>query len=340
MHADLITGATGFIGYHLSVRLLREGRNIKLFCRPESKHKLSSFFKGSAEIVVGDLCDYDSIIHAMHDVERVYHCAGHVLDWGPKETFYSTNVQGTRWLLEASVKRNITRFIHLSSIAVFGIPSPSYFDDKTPCDPGNDFYSKSKVEGETLVFRFHRDHGLPVVVLRPPVVYGPGSSWVKEPLRLIRQNRMFLISGGKGTCHLCYIDNLVDAILLASKSPNAIGQGYIVGDNNSISFKEYFNYLAKIVGAKSVKKSIPLCLAHIMASLFENTHKLLNLEGRPFLTHTAVKMLTTQSDMCMDKIRHELDFQPKISVEDGMEQLKVSVHNSIACNPIIRKSRF
>jgi nucleoside-diphosphate-sugar epimerase len=328
MHAELITGATGFIGRHLSERLLREGRKIKLFCRPRSEHKLSPLSSESAEIVIGDLRDHDSIDKAMQGVERVYHCAGHVLDWGPEETFHATNVQGTQWLLEAAVEQKVKRFIHLSSIAVFGVPSPHYFDDKTPYNPGKDFYSRSKIEGETLAFQYHRDHGLPVVVLRPSVVYGPGSGWIEEPLRLIRKNKMFLIAGGKGTCHPCYIDNLIDAILFASEHPNAIGQGYIVGDNKPISFEKFFNLLAKIVGSKPIKKSIPLPLARIMASLFESTHKRLKLGARPFLTHTAINMLTTQSTLCMDKIRRELNFEPEFSVEEGMDQLKRWIENA------------
>ncbi len=322
MHADLITGATGFIGRHLSERLLREGRKLKLFCRPESKHKLPPFPQGSAEIVIGDLRIRDTINKAMHGVERVYHCAGHVLDWGSQETFHSTNVQGTEWLLEASVDRKIKRFVHLSSIAVFGVPSPPYFDDETPYNPGKDFYSQSKVEGESLAFKFHRDHGLPVVVLRPSVVYGPGSSWVEEPVRLIRKNRMFLIAGGKGTCHPCYIDNLIDAIILVSEHSGAVGQGYIVGDNQPITFDEFFNHLAKLVGAKPVNRSIPLFLSRIMASFFECSHKRLKIGDRPFLTHTAIDMVATQSTMSMNKICRELDYKPGISIERGMEILK------------------
>ena len=144
---------------------------------------------------------------------------------------------------------------------------------------------------------------------------------------------MFLIAGGQGTCHPCYIDNLIDAILLASEHPNAVGQGFIVGDNKPISFDEFFNHLAKIVGSKPVKKSIPLPVARIMASIFECTHKRLKPGDRPFLTHTAINMLTTQSTLCMDKIRHELNFEPEISVEEGMDQLKRGIENPHAGAP-------
>ena len=328
MQADLITGATGFIGRHLSERLVGERGKIRLFCRPESAHKLPPFPKESVEIFFGDLNNRDSIDKAMQGVKKVFHCAGHVLDWGSQQTFYATNVQGTQWLLEAAVEQKVKRFLHLSSIAVFGVPSPAYFDDTTPYHPGNDHYSQTKIESEITAFRYFREKGLPVVVLRPAVVYGPYSSWVEEPIRLIRKNRMFLIGGGNGICHPCYIDNLIDAILLASEHPDAVGKGYNLSDDQPITFKEYFNHLARIVGANPVSRSIPLPIARFIASLLEMTHKMVKKGGRPFLTHTAIDMVATQSSMCMDKIRNELDFKPKITVEDGMDLLKQWVENS------------
>lgn len=322
MPIDLITGATGFIGRHLRDRLIGGRRKIRLFCRPESAHKLPSFENESVEIFHGDLHNRDSINQAMYGVKRVFHCAGHVLDWGAQETFHATNVRGTQWLLDAAVEQKVSRFIHLSSIAVFGIPSPAYFDDETPYNPGNDHYSQSKIESEIIAFRYFREKGLPVVVLRPAVVYGPYSGWVEEPIRLIRKNKMFLIGGGKGICHPCHINNLIDAMLLASDHPDAIGMGYNVSDDQSITFKVFFNHLAKIVGAPPVNRSIPLPLARIMATILKMSPKGVKRGKRPLLTHAAIDMLVAQSTMRMDKIRNELNFEPEISVECGMELLK------------------
>lgn len=324
---DLVTGATGFIGRHLSERLAASGRKLRLFCRPESVAKLADFPSQSVEIVQGDLRQRDSIHTALDGVERVFHCAGHVSDWGMPETFYALNVQGTQWLLDAALQTPVERFVHLSSIAVFGVPAPAYFDDTTPYGPGKDPYSQTKIAAERLVLRYHREHGLPVTVLRPAVVYGPRGTWVEEPLRMIRHHTMFLIANGKGTCHPCYIDNLLDAMLLVADHPRAVGQAYLVGDDQPMTFQAFFNHLANIAGAKPIRRSIPLVVARGMASTLETIGKLTGTERRPLLTHTAIDMVTAQSTMGMEKIRRELDFTPRISVAAGMALLRTWIQN-------------
>ena len=319
---DLITGATGFIGRHLTERLIGAGHPLRLFCRPESIRKLPPLPEESVEIFRGDLCERDYVEQALQGVERVFHCAGHVLDWGSKGKFDATNVQGTQWLLEAAGTQRVKRFVHLSSIAVFGIPSPAYFDDDTPHNPGRDHYSRTKAESEVLAFREFRENGLPVVVLRPSVVYGPYSGWVEEPIRMIRENRMFLIGGGSGSCHPCHIDNLIDAMLLASEHPNAVGRGFNVSDGQSTTFKDYFGQLARIVGSKPLARSIPVPVARFIASILETAHKVIRLEGRPLLTHSAIDLIATRSVMASDGIRKELGFEPKVSLEEGMDLLK------------------
>lgn len=322
MSTDLITGATGFIGHHLSERLLANGGRLRLLCRPASVGKLPDFPAHAVDIVPGDLRNPRALDHALEGVERVFHCAARVSDWGTPETFDAINVQGTQWLLEAACKSRITRFIHLSSIAVFGVPAPAYFDDTTPYGAGNDPYSRSKIAGELLALRYHREYGLPVVILRPAVVYGPHGTWAEEPIRMMQQGKMFLIANGRGTCHPCYIDNLIDAMLLVADHPRAIGQAYIVGDDQPLSFKEYFNHLARVVGVKPIRRSIPLALARLMATTLERFGKWRGRDQRPLLTHTAIDLVTTQSTMCMDKIRRELGFTPRCSVAAGMARLQ------------------
>ena len=216
---DLITGATGFIGQYLALRLIKDNRRVRVLCRPASVGKLAPEIREKAEIAEGDLRDRASIERATKGAARVFHCAGHVSDWGTESDFHAANVQGTEWLLEASL--HVERFVHLSSIAVFGVPSPKFFDDTTPYGSGKDLYSRTKIEGEKLVFRYHREKNLPVTVLRPAVVYGTHGTWLEEPLKMIRENKMFLLGGGVGTCHPCYIENLVDAMLLVGERPEA-----------------------------------------------------------------------------------------------------------------------
>src|SRR5207245_11535247 len=116
---------------------------------------LSSEIAWPAEIFIGDLRDRKSLRPACAGAARIFHCAGHVSDWGPEETFFAMNVQGTRWLLDAARAASVQRVVHLSSIAAFGTPAPEYFDDHSGYGKSKDAYSRTKAEGEKIAFEFH-----------------------------------------------------------------------------------------------------------------------------------------------------------------------------------------
>jgi nucleoside-diphosphate-sugar epimerase len=318
---NLITGATGFIGGHLARRLVRERQPVRVLCRPGSERRLPHEIIGAAEIAIGDLRDRESLLRASAGAARVFHCAGHVSDWGSPETFFAMNVQGTRWLLEAARAASVQRVVHLSSIAAFGTPAPEYFDDHSGYGKSKDAYSRTKVEGEKIAFEFHQG-GLPVTVLRPAVVYGPEGAWLEEPLKMIEKGKMFLLGGGSGTCHPCYIENLVDAMLLAGEHPRAVGQGYIVGDGQSISFREYFDAVASIAGKGPVRRSVPLPAARAIATACEAGARLRSSTTRPLLTHTAIEMVTTRSRMSIEKIRAELGWTPRYTFASAIDELR------------------
>jgi len=322
MRPDLITGATGFIGRHLTRRLLSQRRSVRLLCRAASIGKLDGPTRGAAEIAEGDLRDAESVARAMRGVGRVFHCAGHVSDWGTEEQFMAVNVAGTQRLLDAACEEHVDRLVHLSSIAVFGVPSPPSFDDDSPYGPGGDLYSRTKIAGEQAALRCHRERQLPVVVLRPAVVYGPWSPWAEEPVAMLRQGRMFLLGGGEGTCHPCYVENLVDAMILAAEHPRAVGRAYIVADDEPISFADYFNHLARMVGKAPIRRSIPLPVARAMATGFESWAGVRRSGARPLLTHAAIDMVTARSRMSMRRIRDEIGFEPRYSVSVGMAELE------------------
>ncbi|MDR3607135.1 MAG: SDR family NAD(P)-dependent oxidoreductase [Oligoflexia bacterium] len=325
---DLVTGASGFIGRHLARRLLREGRSVKLLCRKGSEKKLPPDLRENSQIEIapGDLRDRESLKQAVHGVAHVYHCAGNVSDWGTEDDFQAINVRGTDWLLQAALKNQVSRFIHLSSIAAFGTPSPGYFDDASSYGKSRDPYSRTKAQAEQLVFDFHKTTGLPVTVLRPAVVYGLDGTWFEEPMRMIEKGKMFLLGGGSGTCHPCYIENLVDAMWLVARDERAIGRGYIIADDDPISFREYFNSLAWIAGKPPIRRSIPLPMAHAIASACELGAKTLRSKNRPLLTHTAVQMVTTRSRMSMHRIQEDLGWKPRYSFKAAIEELRGQYH--------------
>jgi nucleoside-diphosphate-sugar epimerase len=318
---NLVTGATGFIGSHLARRLVQGGAPVRVLCRPGSEARLPGELAGRVEIAAGDLRDRESLIRATRGATRVFHCAGQVSDWGSDEAFHAINVEGTRWLLEAAHAGGARRVVHLSSIAVFGTPAPAYFDDESPYGAAGDGYSRTKIAGERLALELHRALGLPVTVLRPAVVYGPEGTWLEAPLRMIERRELFLVGGGRGTCHPCYIENLIDAIVLAAEHPAAVGQGFIVADGEAISFREYFAAVAEVAGQPATRRSIPLAAGRAAAWLLETSARLTGSARRPLLTRTALAMITARSQMSSDKIRRVLGFRPRYTFRAAIEEL-------------------
>ncbi|HEX3758771.1 MAG TPA: NAD-dependent epimerase/dehydratase family protein [Kofleriaceae bacterium] len=319
---DLITGATGFIGGHLVRRLVSGGRPVRVLCRPGSEARLPAGFAGLVDVAHGDLRDRDSLVRAARGTVRVFHCAGEVSDWGSDEAFCTANVRGTRWLVEAARTGGARRLVHLSSIAAFGTPAPAYFDDDSPYGASRDGYSRSKALGEQVAREAGWELGLPVAILRPAVVYGPGGTWLEQPLRMIERGRMFLLAGGRGTCHPCYIANLIDAIVLAADHPAAAGHGFIVADGEAISFRAYFDAVASIAGKPPIRRSIPLGAALPVAWAMEIAARAAGSPRRPLLTRAALGMVTAQSRMSSDKIRSTLGFRPRYTFRSAIDELR------------------
>jgi nucleoside-diphosphate-sugar epimerase len=253
-------------------------------------------------------------------VSRVFHCAGHVLDWGSARDFEDTNVRGTAWLLDAAATAGVERFVHFSSIAVFGTPSPPLRRRDGLRDATRPLYP-FEIEGERIVGRFARN-GMHAIVLRPAVVYGPRGTWLEEPLAMTEEKRLFLIDGGSGTCHPCYIENLLDATLLAAEHPRVRGRAYIVGDDDPISFRQYFDGVAAIAGRGPVRRSIPLAVARVTARAMEISALAFGRRSRPLLTRVALDMVTTKSSMSMRRIMDELGFRPRYDFVRAVSELR------------------
>jgi nucleoside-diphosphate-sugar epimerase len=169
---NLVTGASGFLGSHLLEALLSRGENVRVLIRPTSKKdQLKSL---GAELVYGDLNDIQSLKQAMHSIERVYHCAAFATDWGTWEMARCANVTGVSNLLQAALEADISKFIHVSTTDVYGHPDYSANEDAPYCMRGWP-YGDTKIESERLVWMYHRQHGLPITIVRPVSIYGPRS---------------------------------------------------------------------------------------------------------------------------------------------------------------------
>ncbi len=312
----LVTGASGFIGGRLAERLAtEEGVRVRAMIRHEKK--VERLRKLPLEIVKADLLDLESLRGAVDGCDLVFHCAALVRETGDRNEFLRTNVEGTESILRVSRDAGVKKFIHFSSVAVYGMNPPDEADETTAFQPCGNLYCDTKIAAEKAVWAAHQKAKLPVVVIRPANVYGPYSNpWTVRPIKLINSGEMMLINGGTGVCNYVFIDNLLDATLFAAKRDESVGEAYLISDGKAVSWKEFFGYYAQMAG-KPKMKSVPEWLGKTIALGMEVSAK---LRGKPpKITREAVGFLTRQVRFSIEKATRELGYQPRFSLEEGMK---------------------
>jgi len=313
----LVTGATGFIGRHIVRKLLEKERAVRILVRQSSD--ISIFKNKDVEIIRGDLCDADSIGQALKDVDIIYHAAALVADWGPKQLFFKTNFTGTKNLLEACKKSKIARFVHISTIDVFGVNTKEIISEKSEIRNIPYPYSYSKILAENLVWRYYKEYGIPVTVIYPSWIFGPGDKhFFPEIVDALKNKYMIYFGSGNNRIELSYVENLADGIVMLGENKEAIGEGYIISDGIKITFRQLVEKIAELTNLKKPKIAIPYPVAYAIAFLMEAIYKCLFIKKRPFLTRYAVEFLGKEIIYDTSKIRHQ-GFKPKIPFEEGMK---------------------
>jgi ornithine--oxo-acid transaminase len=318
----LITGATGFIGGRLARRLAGEGRPVRCLVREHSD--TSSLEELEVELAVGDLTSGRSLSRAVNGCEFVFHCGALVSDWATTQEITRTNVNGTRNLLEASAGASVRRFVHFSTTDVYGHPGIGAVDESYAPGRFSNWYAQTKLGAEREVLRVESESGLDAVILRPATVYGPGSSEVVGGIaRAIRDRSMLLIDGGRSVAGLCFVENLLDAALLALEHDAAPGQAFNVSDGLGVTWREFTDGLAEGLGLSSVRWSVPYWVANGVGTSLEHGYRFLRrttgMTMRPLLSRQAVQVLGRDQSFSAAKARELLGWEPRVDYADGLE---------------------
>jgi nucleoside-diphosphate-sugar epimerase len=254
----LVTGGTGFVGRAVAQRLRSERCAVRTLVRRNSD--TAALTAAGCELRTGDITDAASVQQAMEGVDGAVHCAAFASDWGPQETFERVNVEGSRHIFDAALQSGVKRLVHFSTSDVFGITTDGrVIDDSFPLKGTGFPYSDTKAEADRMAHAYAQERGLPVVVIRPTWIYGPGDhTFLPELVDAMRKHEMLFFGSPDNTIPLCYIDNLVDAVILALTRDEAVGQGYLVGDGAVITWKELTDLLADRLELPRVKRTIPL----------------------------------------------------------------------------------
>jgi acetylornithine/succinyldiaminopimelate/putrescine aminotransferase/nucleoside-diphosphate-sugar epimerase len=318
----LVTGATGFIGGRLAKRLVEEGYPVRCLARASSD--VSALEQLDVEIAVGDLTSPRSLARAVDGCEFVVHCGALVSDWATRQEITRANVDGTRNLLEASAGASVRRFVHFSTTDVYGHPGAGVIDEAYAPGRFRNWYAQTKLYAEKEVHRVEQASGLDAVVLRPATVYGPGSEdVVGEIARAMRGRNMLLVDGGRSIAGLCFVDNLLDAAVLALGHDAAPGNAFNVSDGLGVTWREFTDGLAEGLGFSSVRWSVPYWMASGVGFSLENGYRLLRrttgLTSPPLLSRQAVQVLGTNQSFSNRRAREQLGWTPRVDYETGLE---------------------
>ena len=175
-----------------------------------------------------------------------------------------------------------------------------------------------------MVWAYYRQHDLPITVVRPVTIYGPRSTtFVLEIVELLKNGSMVHIGKGRRPAGLAYVTNVVDVLLRAADSESSVGQAYNASDGSDITWRQYVNRLAEIVGVSSPRVVIPYWLAYLAGWTMEKAYGALRIEARPLLTRMAVELFGTHQGFSINKARRELGYEPKVGFEEGMRRVGV-----------------
>jgi dihydroflavonol-4-reductase len=314
----LVTGATGFVGSHVARQLVIAGDSVRVLVRPSSNLRL---LEGLAvERVEGDLRDVASLEHAMRGVRRVFHLAADYRLWARNpEEIYQSNVEGTRWLLEAAGRAGVDRLVYTSTVATLVVPTrDGVLPNEGTCATIEQMighYKRSKFLAEVEAIRAAKA-GVPVVVVNPTAPVGPGD-WKPTPtgriiLDFLNGKMPAYVDTG---LNIVAVEDVAAGHLLAAEK-GGVGERYILGGRN-MTLKEILDALAKTAGRPAPRLKMPHGVA-LAAGYAEQW--LARLAGRdPQIPLEGVKMSRHRMFIESDKAERELGYKPS-SAEAALER--------------------
>jgi len=311
----LITGGSGFIGRHLIVSMAKKGAHVRVLTR---RHNSGNEFGNIVvEPIRGDLANRDSLRRAVDGVDIVYHLAAQIGKWGvPEERYYASNVRGTRNLLDACLQSSVGQFVFCSTPGVQG-KGHVRAQECLPYNPPY-IYERTKCEAEKLVLKFHRDHRLPVTILRPDFVYGPGDLRRLPLYRAVKNGKFFIIGNGKSFLHPTYIDDVIQGFHLVAGNPVAFGRIFNIGGPHLVTVGEYVGSIARSLDVPNPRMKIPAALALATAAGCEALSRITGRE--PYITRSKIEFLTKSHGTDISNAQTELGYRPGYALQEGLRR--------------------
>ncbi len=309
-----LTGASGYTGGRLLGTLRGRGDDVTALVRASSVTE--GVRRSGATVVEGDLASDEAVRRLVDGADAVVHVAAVYRTAGHPDSYYrDVNVGGTERLLEAAATVGVRRFVHTSTVGVHGHVSNPPADETAAFSPG-DVYQATKAEAEALALDFHRHRGVPVTVVRPGAIYGPGETRLLKLFRAIARGRYALVGDGRSFYHPVYIDDLVQGFLLALDRDTAVGESFLICGPEYVSQAELAALIARHTGGRVLPFRLPAGPIQWAGDVVEALCVPLGID--PPLHRRRVDFWTKSRAFSIEKARGVLGYDPQVHLEDGI----------------------
>lgn len=268
-------------------------------------------------LLEGDIADREVQRESLKGVETVFHlAAAHLSVSADGADFHRVNVEAVKSLVESSREAGLRRFVHCSSVGVFGALKVNPADEDTPCEPEFD-YEKTKLEGEGVLLDAFRSEGFPVTILRPAWVYGPGCPRTEKLFRAIRRGRFVIAGSGQGFRHSVYIRDMIAAFESAARRDEALGKVIIIADDEAVTVETLVRHISHMTEA-ATPRSVPFPLLYAAGALAELVFGLLGRD--PPISRRSLRFFSGNTSFRTDRAREILGFEPRYGIQEGLRE--------------------
>lgn len=316
----LVTGATGFLGGALARRLHGMGWDVTALGR--NLAKLNQLENDGIRIVRADISQKDEVTASSSDFDLVFHCAAFPSPWGSFEKFYQANVIGTHNIVQACLEKNVKRLVYVSTPSIyFDYSSHINVKESDPLPEPISYYARTKLLAEEEIDKGFAQ-GLAVVSIRPRALFGEGDTVIFPRLiPKLRSGRLPILGDGENSVDLTYIQNVVDALLLCAESPkNTLGKKYNISNGEPVKIWKLVERICDELGYAHPKRKISYKTTFAAAGVLEFIYSLIPYSPEPPLTRLSVSMMANSTTLDISAARNELGYQPKISIEEGVQR--------------------
>jgi nucleoside-diphosphate-sugar epimerase len=315
----LVTGGTGFTGKALVLRLLSAGHQVTALDYKEGLHT-EDLREAGAQVVLGSVTDPEAVNRAVRDVEVVHHLAAAFRELNVSPAHYdAVNVEGARNVLEAAIAAGARRFVYCSTCGVHGNVAQPPADEDSPIAPA-DYYQRTKYMAEPLVREAALQGRIEGVILRPAAIYGPGDlERFAMIYRRVAKGWFPMFGNGRAFYHPNYVDNLVDAFVLAQTSgPRTFGRSYLIADEEYLTITDLVRRVGQAIGVDVKIQRLPI--APLMAAGHACEALWRPFGATPPIFPRRVDWYRQNRAFSIERAKRELGYAPQVSVDDGLRR--------------------